>query len=147
MKRIKKALLGALLVLLAALLCACGTRENPEAPAQAGAGRMVNLTALSQSMRYAQAYNMLNIAPEEYIGSTVRVKGPHSAYFNETAQKNDHYITVSDTTVCCYVDLEFRLAAGQTYPERDAEVEIEGVFQSYEEAGNTYYCLANAVIR
>ena len=37
--------------------------------------------------------------------------------------------------------------AGQTYPERDAEVEIEGTFQSYQDAGVTYYYLANAVVR
>lgn len=147
MKHMKKALLGALLLLLAVALCACGNQENAETSAQTGAGRMVNLTALSQSMRYAQAYNMLHIAPEEYIGSTVRVKGPHSAIFNEATRKNDHYITVSDSTVCCYVELPFQLASGQTYPERDAEVEIEGTFQSDQDAGVTYYYLANAVVR
>ena len=116
MKHMKKALLGALLLLLAVALCACGTQENAETQAQAGAGRMVNLTALSQSMRYAQAYNMLHIAPEEYIGSTVRVKGPHSAIFNEATRKNDHYITVSDSTVCCWRSNSASLCAYVSFP-------------------------------
>lgn len=143
MHNLKKALLGGLLLLLSLLLCACGGQENTDA----AANRVVNLTSLSESMRYAQAYNMLNIAPEEYLGCTVRVKGPHSVVFDEAAQRNNHYITVSDTTVCCYVDLEFRLAEGESYPARDAEAEIEGTFRRYEAQGIAYYYLADAKVR
>lgn len=153
MKNMKKTLLCGLLLGCCLLLCACGEGGEKGADTakkteqKTASVQTINLSALSESMRYAQAYNMISLSPEDYVGARVRVKGPHTIFFYDATKKNYHYITVSDSTACCALDMEFRLASGQSYPERNEEVEVEGTFQSYEELGTTYYYLADAVIQ
>jgi len=52
---------------------------------------------------------------------------------------------IADATACCQQGLEFiwngAHAYPDDYPEQESEIEITGVFQSYQEGSSTYYYL------
>jgi len=76
----------------------------------------------------------------------VKMKGLYYAsYYDETDQYY-HYIIIEDATECCQQGLEFIWSGThnypEDYPEDGTEVEVNGVFGSYEELGITYYYIA-----
>jgi translation initiation factor 1 (eIF-1/SUI1) len=106
----------------------------------------VDLTSLSSTMVYAEVYNMM-INPEEYIGKTIKISGQYYASWFEETEQYYHGVIISDATACCSQGLEFiwddnTHTYPDEYPEDYTEVEIIGVFDSYEELGSTYYYIA-----
>lgn len=173
-----------LLVLLLMALCACGKQGDASsavtapvqevlpaqtfqpaptpAPAQSQAasadeteasGVDVDLTVLSSTMVYSEVYNMM-MAPEEYVGKSVRMRGQFDIYQagdgNGNPLPDQVYLAcaIADATACCSQGIEFVLAdpnaSPENYPELGAEITVVGTFQSYEEKGDTYYHLADA---
>ena len=105
----------------------------------------VDLTVLSSIMVYAEVYNIMT-NPEDYLGKTIKAKGMYySSYYQET-DMNYHYVVISDAASCCSQGLEFKLngslAYQKDYPESQTEIELAGVFSSYDELDETYYYLA-----
>ncbi len=160
-----------LLCLLSGLLAGCGTpsgtpaggsdsaQTEPDVPTgtspdadlpngpskPAGDGSVdVDLTALSSTMVYAEVYNMMT-DPDAYMGKTIKMSGQYySSYFEETEQYY-FFVVISDATACCQQGIEFIWNGEHTYPEDypedGTEVEVTGVFGSYQELDQTYYCL------
>lgn len=105
----------------------------------------VDLTLLSSTMVYAEVYNMM-LNPDEYVGKTIKIKGPYYAEYWGDTQRYYHYVIISDATACCQSGIEFIWDDNShiypdEYPENDTEIEISGVFNSYEELGQKYYYL------
>lgn len=133
-----------LLLALLLLVSACGTKESTAA---APAGVDLDLTALSSTMVYSEVYNML-YTPEDYEGKTVKMEGTFAVY--EGANRNYYTCIISDAAACCAQGIEFEWAGEHTYPQDypmvDQIVEVTGVFHSYEEDGQRYCELTNAVL-
>ncbi|MDR0889955.1 MAG: hypothetical protein LBM28_04820 [Oscillospiraceae bacterium] len=114
----------------------------------------VNLSKMSSTVAYAQLTAM-KIAPQEYFGKQVSIRGQFATYQASDAAGNPvpgqvyFACLISDVTACCSQDLEFVPADGslsypEDYPAVGSLIAITGEFQSYEEAGLTYYRLVNA---
>ena len=109
----------------------------------------IDLTKLSAGMVYGQVYNMV-YTPEDYIGKTVKMRGPF-AYYRDEATENEYFaVLITDATACCSQGIEFVLDGNYTYPddypELNSEITVIGRFNSYKE-GNVPYCqLTNAQI-
>lgn len=105
----------------------------------------VDLTVLSSTMVYGEVFNMVT-KPEDYVGKTIKVNGPYYSSYYEESKKYYHYVIVQDATSCCQQGLEFQWNGKHTYPEdypkEQSKVEMIGVYQSYQELGETYYYLA-----
>ncbi len=120
------------------------TEEMTGAP-----GIDVDLASMSSTVVYAEVYLMVT-TPEDYVGKTIHMRGTYkSTYFDET-DTHYHYCVIKDATACCQQGLEFiwsgEHAYPADYPAEDAEVEISGVYSSYEELGQTYYCVSTDAI-
>lgn len=104
----------------------------------------IDLTELSSTMVYAEVLNIMT-SPEEYIGKTLRMAGPYYASYVEETKKYYHFVIINDATACCEQGIEFTWNGEHNYPDDypadQTEVEMTGVFKSYEEAGKTYYAL------
>ena len=111
----------------------------------ADAGVDFDLTALSSTMVYAEVYNIMT-EPDDYIGKTIKMKGPYYTTFYEETNLYYHYVIVEDATACCAQGLEFiwngEHICPDDYPEEESKIEVAGVFGSYDELGSTYYYLA-----
>ena len=129
--------------------------DNAEAPAAAKTDSEgsteydVDLTKLSSTMVYSEVYNMM-LAPNDYIGKTVKMKGQF-AYFQNPDTKAQYFACIiADATACCSQGLEFILAGEyrypDDYPELGAEITVAGIFSSYEENSVRYYTLNDAVM-
>lgn len=141
----------ALILLMAVLmLTSCsesGTTESGAGDGTSGTAKPaidVDLTALSSTMVYAEVNNMMQ-NPQSYVGKTVKLKGAYNASFFDQTQKYYHYVIISDATACCQQGLEFvwngNHAYPADYPANGDEIEISGVFGSYEELGQMYYVI------
>ena len=102
----------------------------------------VDLTELSSNMIYSEVYNMM-VAPDDYIGKTVRMAGAYSEYYDEQNDKYYFACIIKDATACCAQGIEFILKDEYRFPEdypTDGDyVIVEGVFDTYME-GNDKYC-------
>ncbi len=109
----------------------------------------VDLTVLSATLVYSEVYNMM-IVPEEYIGKTIKMKGPFSVYHDDYANKDYFACIIQDATACCAQGMEFAPTDDYTYPDDfpavDEEICVVGVFDTYEEGGCTYCTLRDATI-
>ena len=109
----------------------------------------VDLATLSSTMVYAEVYNML-VSPDDYIGKTVRMKGPF-AYYEDPQTGNLYFACIiADATACCSQGIEFTLAGAyiypDDYPELGSEITVVGEFETYTENGYSYCHLANAML-
>lgn len=105
----------------------------------------IDLTALSSTMVYAEVNNMMT-NPDNYMGKTIKMCGSYyTSYFDETDMYY-HYVIIEDATACCAQGLEFIWNGDHVYPadypDEQTQIEISGVFGSYDELGITYYYLA-----
>lgn len=109
----------------------------------------VDLTAMSSTAVYAEVYNMVS-SPSDYYGKKVRMKGAFSIYEDESTGKRYYACIIADATACCSQGLEFVLSGDYTYPndypELGTDITVTGVFETYDEYGNTYCQLADAVM-
>lgn len=105
----------------------------------------IDLTDMSGTMVYAEVYNMM-VYPEEYIGKTVKIKGPYYAAYLEDRDAYYHYIIITDALACCESGIEIvwdnrEHVYPDEYPADMTEIEVVGVFNTYEEDGYLYGCL------
>lgn len=107
----------------------------------------VDLTLLNRTLVYAEVYNMM-VAPEEYIGKTVRMKG-NFAY----SEGDDRYYfacIIRDATACCAQGIEFVLKDERKFPEEYPNfndiITVVGVFDTYCEGSYKYCQLINAIL-
>ncbi len=119
------------------------TVPAPSLPPSAD-GIDIDLTQLSSTMVYAQVFNML-CDPERYVGKTVRMQGQSYSEYYEITEKSYYSVIIQDATACCFQGLEYELAAGE-YPPDDEEVTVTGVFETYNELGETFLRLRDAAL-
>lgn len=109
----------------------------------------VDLTALSSTMVYAEVYQMM-MEPENYVGKVIKMKGAYYANYYDTTKRYYHFVVVQDATACCAQGLEFFWEGDHVYPDAypadQAEVEVVGEFQKYEEDGTAYYHIVTDTI-
>lgn len=107
----------------------------------------VDLTQLSATMIYSEVYNMMT-TPKEYIGKKVRMEGLFGYAYDESKDKYFFACVIQDATACCAQGIEFELQGDYTYPEdypKEGEtICVEGIFDTYEDGGNTYCTLRRA---
>ena len=107
----------------------------------------VDLTQLSSTMVYAEVYNMM-IAPDNYVGKTVKMKGMFSTYNDEATNQNYYACIIADATACCSQGIEFVLTDDykypDDYPEEAEDICVIGVFDTYQQDGITYCTLRDA---
>ena len=107
----------------------------------------VDLTNKSANMVYAEVYNMM-VAPEDYIGKTIKMKGTYARYHDEAADKYYHACIIKDAMACCSQGIEFVLNKKykfpKDYPKEGDKICVTGVFQTYKDGKDTYCTLTNA---
>lgn len=121
------------------------TEAFAETDASDTAGVDYDLTAMSSDMVYATVYQMMT-APNTYVGKTIRMEGLYYGYYYETTGQEYHYCVIQDALACCAQGLEFVWGDGShiypdEYPEENAEIVVQGVFETYQEDGDeNLYC-------
>lgn len=143
-----------LVFLMAAALAACGDGSAVTGSAPASDGAVdVDLTMFSGTMLYSEVYNMMS-AKDDYIGKTVRMRGPFALYRawdeNGNAIPDQYYFAceAADATACCQLGLEFILEGDakypEDYPEPGTQITVTGEFQTYYEGENRFCHLIHA---
>ena len=135
-----------ILCLIFILTAGCSAEKSPGKGSNAEASEIdIDLLELGYMMAYAQFMDMID-KPNNYLGKTVRVKGPYGYYYSETTDMYYHYVMIMDNAACCLLNVEFILNGDHIYPddypEDDTEIEVTGIFESFERAGFTIYYLA-----
>ena len=112
-----------------------------------------DLTQMSSDMVYATVYQMM-VTPEEYEGKTFRIDGNFYATYYEATKKYYSYCVIQDATACCAQGMEFVWEDGShiypdEYPKDNAEIVVEGTFETYREDGdeNLYCRLSDAILQ
>ncbi len=141
----KKAL--TVLTLLAMCLAACGC---PGAGlAQDAQTPDLDLTAMSDTVAYAQVVQMFN-SPDPYIGQIVSISGLFDAYTDENTGITYTACILMDATACCGLAFEFVWAGDHAYPddypEAGTEITVTGRFELYTEGSYVYIHLADAEV-
>lgn len=123
------------------------TPVRTEAPAQTpdSGGIDIDLTVMNSTMVYSEVYNMM-VDPGAYVGKTVKIIGTYSALYYEPTGLYYHYAVIADATACCSQGLEFIWNGDHFYPDDypadGTEIELVGVFGTYEELDYTYPYIA-----
>lgn len=119
MKKLLALLMTAVILLSAA---SCGAKTDT-----------VNLIPdeiLSPVAIYSMAENIVQ-QPANYVGKAFQAEGQTCQL--ETSSTG-YFIRISDSTACCFVDLEFKLAEGLNYPEDASFIQLFGTIASYQAA-------------
>ena len=109
----------------------------------------IDPTVLSANMVYSEVFAMV-YAPNEYIGKVIKMEGTFVYIYDEVSDKEYFACIIRDATECCAQGIEFVTTSDFTYPDdfpADGEqICVIGTFDKYEENGNTYLTLRDAVI-
>ena len=128
------------LCMVAAIAGGCATNK-----ANKGKAADVDLTVLSSTMVYAEVFNIMN-KPDEYIGKTIRMRGPYTTSYYDDTKQYYHFVIIKDAAACCQQGLEFIWNGDHEYPadypKEQTEIEVIGVFGRYVEQGASYFYLA-----
>ena len=104
----------------------------------------LDMSKMSSVLVYSQVVNIYE-SPDDYIGKRIKINGQYFASYYDQTELYYHYVVVGDEFLCCQAGLEFFWNGKHTYPddypEDKTEIEVVGVFGSYEELGETYYFL------
>ena len=123
------------------------TTEAVTAPQMSG--EQLDPTTLSASMVYGQVYDMV-YHPEDYLGKTVKMRGPFAYYYDEATGKEYFAVLITDAMACCSQGIAFVLDGEHSYPddypELNSEITVIGRFSSYNENNIPYSQLTNAHI-
>ena len=137
MKKIPICMLALLLLLLPS--CADKTQDK---------GEYIDLTVMNSQMTYTQVYNIVN-DPAEYLGKTLKIKGLFDYNHFDATDKDYYYCVIPDAAACCSHGIEFIWQGGHEtsdYPDKNKEITIEGVYDTYTELGIVYYYVsANSI--
>ena len=108
---------------------------------------------MSSELVYATVYQMM-VTPEEYEGKMFRIDGNFYATYYEATKKYYFYCVIQDETACCAQGIEFVWGDGthiypEEYPEDNAKIVVEGIFETYREEGddNLYCRLSDATLQ
>ncbi len=105
----------------------------------------VDLTVLGSTIVYAEVYNMM-MTPEDYVGKSVKMEGAFAVYEGE--ERNYYACIIEDATACCAQGIEFVLRENAVYPDDypalGENITVTGIFDTYEEEGNSYCQLIHA---
>lgn len=114
---------------------------------KAKGGIDVDLTNKSANMVYAEVYNMM-VAPEDYVGKTIKMKGTFAQFHDETTDKYYFACIIKDAMACCSQGIEFVLNKKykfpKDYPKEGDKICVVGVFETYKEGRETFCTLKNA---
>ncbi len=146
--------IAASLALLVAAVWAMTTppppRESAVPPLPAPARERapdIDLSAMSGTMVYSKVYDMV-MRPAAHRGKVVRMKGAYRTVLDDASGKRYHGCLIADAAGCCQQGIEFEPAAGpvwpQDFPKEGGAIVVQGVFDSYEEGGQTYFHLRDA---
>lgn len=83
---------------------------------------------LSPVAIYSMAENVVQ-EPQKYEGKKVQAEG--MAYYSPDLPSG-HAVRISDSTACCFVDLEYTLPEGIKQPEDQSYFQIFGSFKTYQ---------------
>lgn len=113
----------------------------------------VDLTALSNTMIYAEVFNMM-VNPNDYIGKTVKMRGSFGIGYSckpDGTMDEETLVfacVIADATACCSQGIEFVLSGEHAYPddypELGVEVTVTGTFELYDENGYEFCRLTDA---
>ena len=131
-----------------------GTTEQTEtAPtADTAESTLVDLTALSSTMVYAEVFAMMS-SPEDYVGKTVKMQGIFSkGQLYAAGSLNDggtvFACVIQDATACCAQGIPFELAGDHTYPQDYPElgdtITVVGTFEIHQQEGMQFCRLRDA---
>ena len=113
---------------------------------------LVDLTALSSTMVYAEVFAMMS-SPEDYVGKTVKMQGIFSkGQLYAAGSLNDggtvFACVIQDATACCAQGIPFELAGDHTYPQDYPElgdtITVVGTFEIHEQEGMEFCRLRDA---
>lgn len=131
--------LAAALFLLAAL-----TVPTPAAPD-------IDLTVMGRTMLFAVVYDIKN-NPESYLGRRVKMTGQFAIIqgLDAQGQPDPDKIFYNCVIPLAQNSLEFGVAGELYYPEDfpdlEAPITVEGVYEKYEDNGTTYYRVGQSAI-
>ncbi len=103
----------------------------------------IDLTVLSSTLVASQVYDMLSY-PEAYEGDLVKMAGQFTYFLDETTNKKYYSCLIKDAEDCCQTGIEFRWQAFDDTGELPvdlANIEVIGIFTTYEENGFEYVTL------
>lgn len=136
-----------LLILL--MLCLVPTAFGCAAAAEPIAPIDIDLSGMSATMAYAQAYEML-VNPNDYIGKRISIRGGYYDFTDPDTGQVYTAVIITDNTLCCELGLEFILGDGcvypQDYPTVGDIVTVTGVFSTYTEGEQLYCHLTDGVL-
>ena len=135
----------ALMLIALFALTGCGNEGSGNS---ADAGTIdLDLTTMSATMVYSEVYDMM-YTPENYVGKTIKMEGQCATYEDPKTGNNYYACIIQDATACCSQGVEFDLADSYEYPADypadGSEVTVIGVFDTYDEDGETYCTLREA---
>ena len=109
----------------------------------------IDLTKMSTTMAYAEICNMVE-SPQNYAGKNVIMEGSFMAYLNYAINEYYFVCMMTDATACCAQGLKFVTEMPYSYPydcPKDGDkIKVQGIFDVYEENGNTLFQLINATM-
>lgn len=124
--------------------CASEAAVSAAAPAPAKTGVDLDMTNMGGTIAYSQAVDFRE-NPDYYLGKTIKVKGNYYPTYYDPTEQYYHLIIVGDEASCCREAIEFVWTGNHTFPDdypvENAEIIIAGVYEKYDELGETYYHL------
>ena len=112
----------------------------------------IDLSEMSKTMVYSEVSHMLQ-KPEQYIGKVVKMKGPVAVYGLKDENGESYYdfaVIIEDATACCQRGMEFVLEGvektPEAYPDKNTQVCVVGVFNTYEAGKYTYCHVEDAIL-
>ena len=152
---LRKFLLIVLLLCLACFLtAACSNKDaDIEGDGRGDIGDSVagdmsvdlDLTLMSGTMVYSVVSDMME-KPESYLGQKIKASGTYYASYYEQTDLHYHYLIIESAVGCCPQGLEFVWSGERVFPDdyhaEGSNIELTGMFGSYEELGSTWYYLA-----
>jgi len=120
-----------------------GSRRTPEERKATPVD--VDLTGLNPTMLSAEIMNIY-YSGDDSIGMTIRVSGIYGYAFYEEVGFRYHYVITKQGDACCQEGFEIRWNGDHVFPDdyplMGTPIEVDGVFDVYEEDGYIYYYLA-----
>lgn len=105
----------------------------------------IDLTAMSDTLVYAEVYNMLSM-PDRYVGKEIKAEGFLNLYVNGDGSKQYTAVVITDAQACCQQGIEFIWKDHnypEDFPELGTKITVTGVFETYEEEGLIYCRIAS----
>ena len=145
MKKQYKFIFALLAIVLTVSFSGCSDETNGDVsvdPDNTAPEINVDLTKMSRTMVFDQVKEIMN-SPEQFLGKTIKMSGEYSPIYYDYTEKFYHYVLIHDAVDCCEQGIEFILLGDATYPldypKEKSEVEVMGIYKSYDELESTYY--------